>query len=430
MADFGIDAEGGIDDRIRIQLGDDEIRIVETYEVSQRVFTQPAAFAIRIGHGGTTKALTDRFPPNTRYRLFVGSVLQHSGRTDGFAPADAGGATELNLPGRCGLAPLHDVHAVADQSFGSISYRELTKRCLEAAGIRDFTLSISNEADRRIRAGVPVRTTRPTSRVVVTIVSSPFEDPLVTKARLAEALAAEKKKVANENLVAQYSGPKPPSSKALKIKTGKTWYSFLHTELERAGLFLFSGVGEGSFILAQPHANQAPTYRLVRQRGTSINAVNVLKATHRNVTTGRHAEYVIYGRGGGGKAGRTKTIGTFIDEEMRSWGFTKTFAAVDDDAKSVAQAEHLARCKCAAARRAGWELVYTVRGHTAPSRVGGGRAVWTPDTIVEVIDDEYGISGLFWIEGVTFRGGPQGRTTELALTRPSDLVFGDGSPDT
>jgi hypothetical protein len=49
--------------------------------------------------------------------------------------------------------------------------------------------------------------------------------------------------------------------------------------------------------------------------------------------------------------------------------------------------------------------------------------VWAPDTIVDVDDDEFGISGQFWVESVTFKRPPT--TTTLVLMRPSDLVFGE-----
>jgi hypothetical protein len=78
MVEFGLDDEGGIDDRVRIQLGEQEIRIVETYEVSHRIMTQPAAFAIRIGNVNATREFMQRFPPNTLFRLYIGSILQQS----------------------------------------------------------------------------------------------------------------------------------------------------------------------------------------------------------------------------------------------------------------------------------------------------------------------------------------------------------------
>jgi hypothetical protein len=42
-----------------------------------------------------------------------------------------------------------------------------------------------------------------------------------------------------------------------------------------------------------------------------------------------------------------------------------------------------------------------------------------------MLDDEYGIRGNFWIEGVEPRRDGSGTTTTLTLMRPEDLVFGD-----
>jgi prophage tail gpP-like protein len=97
-----------------------------------------------------------------------------------------------------------------------------------------------------------------------------------------------------------------------------------------------------------------------------------------------------------------------------------------DEVKTAKQADFLARRKCAEAHRAGWELVYTVVGHTAPSLQQPGQlAVWAIYMVVEVLDDEYGIRGLFWIEGVELRRDGSGTITTLTLMRPENLVFGD-----
>jgi prophage tail gpP-like protein len=86
------------------------------------------------------------------------------------------------------------------------------------------------------------------------------------------------------------------------------------------------------------------------------------------------------------------------------------------------QAEFFARRKLAESRRTGWQLTYTVAGHSTRAIGGLGRAVWTPDTVVEVEDDEFGLRDLFYIEAVDFRRPPT--TTTLTLMRTGDLVFG------
>ena len=81
----------------------------------------------------------------------------------------------------------------------------------------------------------------------------------------------------------------------------------------------------------------------------------------------------------------------------------------------------------AESRRAGFNLTYTVAGHTFPTLGTGERGVWTPDTVVDVDDDEFGLYGSFYVEQVGFRRQPQ-TTTELTLLRPADLVFAEDPP--
>ena len=52
----------------------------------------------------------------------------------------------------------------------------------------------------------------------------------------------------------------------------------------------------------------------------------------------------------------------------------------------------------------------------------GVRAVWTPNTVVDVQDEEFGLFGPWYLSSVTMRRGPE-TTTELTLMRPEDCVF-------
>ena len=90
------------------------------------------------------------------------------------------------------------------------------------------------------------------------------------------------------------------------------------------------------------------------------------------------------------------------------------------------QAEYLARRKAAEDRRNGWELTYTLRGHTWPLIGEEGKSgILAIDTVFEVFDEEYEISGLFWCAQVTHRDEGQGKRTEITLMRPADLLYGD-----
>jgi prophage tail gpP-like protein len=247
-----------------------------------------------------------------------------------------------------------------------------------------------------------------------------------------------------------------PKNKDLKAKFGEKWFDFLKHELDRAGLFLITGEA-GEFILCVPNTTQEPSYRLLREAGKTRNAVSVIKAHYKNTATTRYTTYIVHGRGGGSPtssiqippdapddvraaliaaagSGAQKPINNaYTDPEMVAWGFPagRAWTKKDPHVTSPAQCLYLAKRKAAEDRRRNWQLTYTVPGHTWPSlRAGGKRICWAIDTIVEVIDEDFGLNGNYWIESVAFQRGAQGSSTTLQLMRPEDLVFGDPTDPT
>jgi prophage tail gpP-like protein len=281
---------------------------------------------------------------------------------------------------------MHDAFIEAELSLTDSTYAQLVERAL-AETTADWTLFYTNEDNRKLTTGIGVKQT-----------GAPNVDPTQSS--------------------------KGPVAKQLKAKIGERWYEFVKRQLDRAGLFLWCG-GQGEFILTAPNANQAPIYRILRRRGQTRNEVNVISARFRNATSQRFSECKIYGRGGGKKFGRTKVSGIFVDEEMTALGLKRPLVLHDDNVTNEEQAVFYARRKIAESIRNGWNLTYTVAGHTIPSLQTGQRAVWAPDTIVTIDDDEFGLSDNYYIEKVTFRRNPA-TTTELTLLRPDSLVFATG----
>ena len=109
---------------------------------------------------------------------------------------------------------------------------------------------------------------------------------------------------------------------------------------------------------------------------------------------------------------------------MVALGFDRPKVIRDAKCANAAQGEYLARRTIAEANRAGINYTCTVAGHTFPTLRTGERAVWTPDTVVYVQDDEFDIEGPWYVEQVGFRRQPQ-TTTELTLLRIQDLIFAE-----
>lgn len=389
MANVG-DVTGDLDDRVSVRLGPlapggdaFDAPILESYEVTRSLLTQPTTFSARFGWGDVARDLLDVLPPRLPFQLVVNGAVQMTGTLDGYEASDGGGATEITIRGRDVMAPLHDAFIRAELSLQDITYAQLAEKALDAT-VGAHTLFYTNEDNRKLTTGIGVRQT-----------GAPQTDPTQSS--------------------------KGPTAKQLKAHIGDRWYEYLKRQLDRAGLFLWAG-GLGEFILSEPNAAQAPAYQIVRRRGQERNAVNVIRASYRNDTVQRYSECIVHGRGGGRKFGRSKIAGSYTDQEMVAWGFDRPLVARDVQVTNEEQAAFYARRKLAEARRAGWSLTYLVAGHTVPSLLGGERAVWAPDTVVAVDDGEYGIQGNYYIERVVFRRGPE-TTTELTLQRPEDLVF-------
>jgi prophage tail gpP-like protein len=409
MADFGTDERGGLDDRVRLELGGEEVLVSESYDVQGGILSQPSAFSIRLGHGGVAADLMRKFPPKTPFKLRIGDVLQYTGETDGYRAGGGSGATEVTILGRDSLAPIHDGYVENEKDFLDSTFSNLVRSALQTLSLDPTKLKTTAEADRKIRAGVNIKQLGPPRTV--------------------------------DEIVANVGAPATPNgawqfnfAASIQCKLGERWYDFLRRYLDRAGLFLWAGA-DGSYILSQPNANLRPVYRIVRRRG---QACTVEQAEHTNETTHRHSSVTIYGKGGGRKTGRTKNPGASVDDEMFNGfrqngfaaggpddtGYRRPLVMRDVNCGSIAQAEFLASRKLAEERRAGWSLVYTLTGHTTPTIQGSERAVWTFDTLVEVEDDEFGISGVFYIENVHYHRDGSGTTTTIRLMRVTDLLFG------
>ena len=369
---------------VRVILGGQEIVIVESYSVSIDMMTQPAQFTATVGNGAVARELMDRFPPRTAFELQIAGTSQFQGFTDGWSASGAGGNTTVNLTGRDTLAAVHDATAKADKTFTDVSLEDLVRHVLdETLGAGKYTLA-PGESKRLAMANAK-----------------------------GKAKSAKKLKATSE------------ANRKVQLKLGmKLYQDFLKPQLDRAGVFLWSSQG-GTFFLSELEADQTPLYRLRHRRGDIGNVVESFSFS--NNTTQRYLACEVWGRrGGGDEEVRAPVKGRFEDAEMKALGYTKVLHVDDPKCLTIAQCEFLAKRRIAEANRAAWQLSYTVGGHTTQQTGGGGtgQVIWIPDTLVDVDDEELGIKGPHYIEGVSHQGQP-GMTTTIKLMRLQDLVFGE-----
>lgn len=399
-----------INDQVRLKLAGIEVPIAIDYQVDAGVLEVPAAFQITVGHSGLIAELASAFPPFTPFELFVGDVRVQTGETDGYSIGGSGGSS-ISIMGRDMLKWLVDTQVRDDRTFAEKTFFQLVDQAITECSLENILISLSDVAHRKAITG-----TQKGKKL----------NP--NKGNTTEVEITEAGKVGSKTVVYQTA----------TAKVGTTWWDFIAEQLRRAGLFLWSDV-EGAFILSRPDGNQQPLYRLVRRRSDNGEAgeVTVLgPPTFDHDTRRRFTECQVFGRGGGGAAGRTKVEARHYDDEMiallnplkenrlKGGKRQKPLIIKDSQVRTVEQAQFLAKRKIVESRRNGWRLSYTVQGHTTPALRGGGMLVWAPNTVVEVIDDDLGIEGPMYVESVVFRRKPE-TTTQINLLRCEDLVFSE-----
>jgi prophage tail gpP-like protein len=405
VAAYTSDTIGSTSDEVRLVVNGKDILIAESWDIHEGILEQPMAWSLRMGSGQTAGQILQLAPKNTPFQLYVAGALQATGKTEGVTAAgSATTPTQVVIKGRDPLCELYTGHVVAPQSFINSTYLNLVWRALLAVGLVTGTtpdptqLASTNEANRQIKAGKKITqlaAPKPVDQVVQD------EDSGTT------------------DTATSYS--------EIQAKLGENWLHFVRRYLDTAGLVLWAAA-DGTFILSEPNVNQAPLYQIIRR--ASLNPTqrygNVTSYNFVDDATHRHSYAVAYARGGGRKAGRQKSFGDEVDDEMFNLGFTRQIAFRESSAQNREQCENYCERKLAEERREGYQLHYVVAGHTLPLLGGGptNTAVITPDTVVQVTDEELGINATpFYIESVRRMRSPQTQT-EIRLMRPADIVLG------
>jgi prophage tail gpP-like protein len=393
-------------DDVTLTLAGTQLLVAESWDVHESVLEQPSTWSLRCGWGGTAKQFLTQYPCGTKFTLTVGGALQATGGLDGRRATGGTGATTIVLKGRDALAKVYDTYVDAQQTFTDTTYTGLVWRVLLYLGLvtgsaPDPTqLASTNDANRQIKAGKPVVVLQPPRSV--------------------------------DQIIEDADGNPTTANQALQItaKPGERWMAFLRRYLDPAGLVLWAAAN-GTYVLSVPNTQQAPLYYITR-RAVDSNAVgNASWYEFIDDCTHRHTSAMAYGRGGGRKTGVSKVKGTTLDLEMIDLGYQgQPIAFHNVNVQSVAQAQNYAERKLAEERREGYQLWYEIPGHTLPC-VGpqGGVAVVSVDTVVQVDDEELGISGPFYIESLVRQRTPQ-TSTRVRLVRPQDIVLTPGTSAT
>jgi prophage tail gpP-like protein len=401
-----------MDENLTIRLGGEEVIDITSYSVRLGIFEQPGSFTCTIGRPYKFRALAERFPPKTKYEVFLNGRCIQIGLTDGFRQATSHSKTEIVLSGRDPLQKLVDTEIHEKQSFTEVTYRQLVEMAIEKSGLNAMV----------DRFGV--------AKFLLFALNNAANRKAITGSHTIEELSD-----GDIESVEQDVGPgNTPTSRtvrnSIRVDVGERWWDFVVKQLRRVGLFLWCGA-DGTLVLASPNVTQSALYRLVR----TDEFANIEDHSFDNDTTQRHSECRVYGATSAGKDGTDIFDAQFIDDEMVSYlnpleadranggKITLVKSIRDSECKSKEQAQNLARREIAEERRAGWRLSYTIKGHSLPEINANADITVMPDTVLDVQDDDLGVYGPLYVEGVTLTGQGNETRTEIQVLRLEDVFF-------
>jgi prophage tail gpP-like protein len=401
-----------VDEVLSIRLGGEEVIDITSYSVRLGIFEQPGSFTCTIGRPYKFRALAERFPPKTKYEVFLNGRCIQIGLTDGFRQATSHSKTEIVLSGRDPLQKLVDTELDKKLSFTEVTYRQLVEMAIEKSGlnamaerfgVEEFLLfSLNNAANRKA----------------------------ITGSHSGEELAKDDVEFVEEDIGPSDKRASRKVRNSVRAEVGERWWDFVVKQLRRVGLFLWCG-SDGTLVLASPNVTQSALYRLVR----TDEFANIEEHSFDNDTTQRHSECRVYGASSAGKDGSDSFDGHFVDDEMVAYlnpleadranggKITLVKSIRDKECKSKEQAQNLARREIAEERRAGWRLSYTIKGHSLPEINANADITVMPDTVLDVQDDDLGVYGPLYVEGVTLTGQGNETRTEIQVLRLEDVFF-------
>jgi len=395
---MAVDTYADGDDRVQIRFGDQTLTTCTSYDVKTGIFDQPSTFSARLGDGSTMASLLKRFPANTPFQLLIGGAPQFSGYTEGRASSgSANQGAELDVHGRSILAKLlTDLEKEA--SFNAKTHRELVEQALNDL---EIVKPFSNGARPSVlSSNGPARRQRSNLATIKAFDPDDWTDVLTKPA-----------------------GNEGDSYQVLRTKLAEKYLDLIRKHLDTVGLFPWDSPA-GDIVIGRPNWRQPPAARLIRTIGR-VATSNIEQHHFREDFSQRFSEVSIYGKTHGRKYDKHTVSGAFTDDEMVNLGIHKVKVLRDVRVTSIAHAEAIAKKHLAAGRRAAFTLEYEVRGHSTVNAQGTGSIIWTPDIVVDIVDEELGLANNYYLESCRYTRDSKGTHTTLRFVEIETLVFGD-----
>lgn len=200
-----------------------------------------------------------------------------------------------------------------------------------------------------------------------------------------------------------------------KPDVGETVWDWIDRHARRFGALPWIGA-DGRLVVSAPNYDQEPLFTLSRFLGDDRRN-NIVSGGLEESLEAQSSVVTVYGRTGGHDATRSAHVGR-AERNPSLMPLYRPMTIHDPSARSDEEALRRAQHELARQNEQAAALEYEVYGH------GQGTNLYAIDTVVDVIDEEIGVEGLYWLAGRTFRGDRErGRRTTLKLLPLGSVVL-------
>ncbi len=198
-------------------------------------------------------------------------------------------------------------------------------------------------------------------------------------------------------------------------QAGESIWNYILRQAKRFGLVPWFSP-DGKLVISSPNYGAPVAHKLVRRVTADAREPNNVISGYETFQAGEQlSEVTVYGRGLGNDTARAPVVGHVTNDACpyyRPLILHDLTIRDDDEAQRRAQREMM---RSTHGRRT---LDYVVRNH------GNARALYAVDTVVEVLDEDIGVQGEFYVVARTFSSGREaGTTTELKLVEKGAILL-------
>jgi prophage tail gpP-like protein len=187
----------------------------------------------------------------------------------------------------------------------------------------------------------------------------------------------------------------------------ETVWEFIDRHCRRFGVMCWVDA-RGRLVIGAPDYDQEPIMRLVRTLApTAEEPNNILEGGFVEKWEGLASEVTVYGRSHGQDGSRSRFVGHTTNPNV---DIHRPMVLHDPSCRSTEEAQRRAEEEIGRQREDAFSLEYDVPHH------GQGSRLYAIDTIVDVLDEDIAIEGLYYVAGRTFTCSRQeGAKTRLRL---------------